>query len=385
VTGERGVSNYEEATIVRRIFKEYSQGMPPRQIATRLNAEGVPSPLGGQWNASTINGNRQRRNGILNNQLYVGRIAYNRQRFVKDPDTAKRTARPNPEHLWVTKEVPHLRIVDDGLWHAVRAMKHLHSSRWGNKRQTKKRLLSGLLKCGCCGGGMTIHRGNRYYCFARREKGTCNADRGICVPELEERVLGGLKDLLLGNEALVDEFAAEFKRELARLRKERHGDQRHLSRELEQVERGIKRCLDFITKGDGDPGSVRDKLRELERRRTELVAELAARQGDRSIEIHPNLPDLYRRKVTDLRQLLEDETTRPQAVETIRSLIERIEISPGERRGNCEVVIVGALAQILAVAQQHTGASKRQTGTSLLVAGAGFVQARTSGELRRAV
>jgi DNA invertase Pin-like site-specific DNA recombinase len=367
--GEREIDP-EEAAIVRRIFKEYAQGLSPRQIAARLNSEGVTSPRGGQWNASTINGNRQRRNGILNNELYVGRITYNRQRFVKDPDTAKRTARPNPEHQWVTREVPHLCIIDDDLWQAVQAIKQGHSSRWGNKRQTKKRLLSGLLRCGLCGGGMTISRGDRYYCSTRREKGTCNADRGIGAPELEERVLGGLKDLLLGNEALVDEFAAEFQRELMRLRKERHGDHRRLSRELEQVERGIKRCLEFVAGGDGDPGSVRDKLRELDQRRSEITAELTARQGDMTIEIHPNLPDLYRRKVANLQQVLEDETTRPQAVETIRSLVDRIEISPRQRRGHCEVVVVGALAQVLAFVHQRTAAPTRQAGTSLMVAGA---------------
>jgi hypothetical protein len=191
---------------------------------------------------------------------------------------------------------------------------------------------------------MTISRGDRYYCSARREKGTCAADRGIGAPELEERVLGGLKDLLLGNEALVEEFAAEFKRELARFSKERHGDHRCLSRDLEQVERSIKRRLDFIAGGDGDPGSVRDKLQELDQRWREIVVELAA--GNSTIEIHPNLPDLYRRKVGELRQLLEDDTTRPQAFEIIRSLVNRIEISPGQRRGCCEVVVVGALAQV---------------------------------------
>jgi site-specific DNA recombinase len=74
---------------------------------------------GGEWNASTINGNRQRRNGILNNELYVGRITHNRQRFVKDPDTSRRTARLSPEHLWVRRDVAHLRIIDDDLWHSV--------------------------------------------------------------------------------------------------------------------------------------------------------------------------------------------------------------------------------------------------------------------------
>ena len=109
--GEREIDE-PQARIVRRIFAEYAQGLAPRLIAARLNKESIPSPRGGPWNASTINGSRQRRNGILNNELYTGRITYNRQRFTKDPDTAKRVARLNPAHEWIVKEVPHLRIID---------------------------------------------------------------------------------------------------------------------------------------------------------------------------------------------------------------------------------------------------------------------------------
>jgi site-specific DNA recombinase len=348
-TGEREIKP-EEAEIVRRIFKEYADGMAPRQIAVRLNREGVPSPRGGRWNASTVDGNRLRRNGILNNELYAGRITYNRQRFVKDPETGKRIARLNPEHEWVIREVVDLRIIDDELWQQVQEIKRRYSSRWGNKRQTKKRLLSGLLKCGRCGGGMTTSRGSRYYCSARREKGICDADRGIGAEELEARVLNGLRDILLDNEALIDEFASEFKRELKRLRRERDVAGRHLAKELQQVERGIKRCLDFITGGDGDPGSVRQHLRQLESRKRELVTEVQS-QPIRVLDLHPNLPDLYRRKIAQLKQILDDEGTRSQAVDIIRSLIGHIEVHPRQERGRCDVVVVGALAQVLAFAQ----------------------------------
>lgn len=372
---EQAAAYYDMSTaaIIRRIFEEYTDGLAPRQFAARLNREAVPGPRGGYWNASTINGNRRRRNGILNNELYIGRIAYNRQRFVKDPETGRRMARPNPEHQWVVKEVPALRIIEDELWERVQAIKQRYSSRWGNKRQSKKRLLSGLLKCGRCGGGMTIRRGDRYYCSARREKGTCDADRGISVQELENRVLNGLRDILLENEALVDEFAAEFKRELNRLRKERLGSSRQLLKDLQEVERGIARCLDFITGGDGDPGSVRDQLVRLEARKREINADLKPLERDTEIAIHPNLPELYRRKVAALQQALGDEATRAHAVELIRSLLDRVEVHPSQERGRCAVTIVGALAQLLAFAQQKTtAASPGDGGTFLMVAGGGF-------------
>jgi hypothetical protein len=44
--------------------------------------------------------------------------------------------------------------------------------------------------------------------------------------------------------------------------------------------RGIKRCLDFITGGAGDPGSVRDQLCRLEARKREIIADLKTQQGD---------------------------------------------------------------------------------------------------------
>ena len=371
-TGEREIDP-DQAAIIRRMFKEYADGIAPRQIARRLNAEGVPSPRGGQWNASTINGSWQRRNGILNNELYLGRINYNRQQFVKDPETGKRVSRPNPKHEWIKKEVPHLRIIDDETWEAVQAIKARYSSSKGNKRQTKKRLLTGLVKCGCCSGSMTIINRERYYCSAKRERGTCDSTVGIKAAELEERVLNGLKDILLGNEDLIEAFVTEFKAEVARLRKQRGTRERQVQMDLNKVSTAIKRCLTFITEGDGDPGLVRDELRDLEVRKRDLERTINAVHEEQSVELHPNMADLYHKKVTELQSLLTDETARPQAMELIRSMIEHIEVHAGKERGKPDVILVGALAQILAFTQQNnTAASNGDGGRVLMVAGAGF-------------
>ena len=369
-TGEREIDP-DQAAIIRRMFKEYADGIAPRQIARRLNAEGVPSPRGGQWNASTINGSRQRRNGILNNELYLGRINYNRQKFVKDPETGKRVSRPNPKHEWIKKEVPHLRIIDDETWEAVQAIKARYSSSKGNKRQTKKRLLTGLVKCGCCSGSMTIINRERYYCSAKRERGTCDSTVGIKAAEIEDRVLTGLKDILLGNEDLIEAFVTEFKAEVARLRKQRGTRERQVQKDLNKVSTAIKRCLTFITEGDGDPGLVRDELRDLEVRKRDLERTINAVHEEQSVELHPNMADLYHKKVTELQSLLTDETARPQAMELIRSMIEHIEVHAGKERGKPDVILVGALAQILAFTQQNnTAASNGDGGRVLMVAGA---------------
>jgi hypothetical protein len=108
---------------------------------------------------------------------------------------------------------------------------------------------------------------------------------------------------------------------------------------------------------------VRDELRRLEACKRDLDAALMARQDSEGIVIHPNLPELYRKKVGKLQQALQYEATRPQVVETIRSLVDRIEVSPSQARGHCEVTIVGALAQILAFGQKTTAASTGGGGT----------------------
>ena len=46
-TGEREIDP-NQAVVIKHIFTEYANGMVPRRIAGRLNAEGVPSPRGGQ-------------------------------------------------------------------------------------------------------------------------------------------------------------------------------------------------------------------------------------------------------------------------------------------------------------------------------------------------
>ena len=68
-----------EAEIVRRVFKEYVDGVSPRHIVYQLNKEGVPPPRGTRWNASTLNGNPERGSGILRNSLYVGQLAWNKE------------------------------------------------------------------------------------------------------------------------------------------------------------------------------------------------------------------------------------------------------------------------------------------------------------------
>jgi len=152
--------NAAEAEVVRRIFREFTAGKAPRVIARGLNADRVSGPRGRPWSDTTIRGHALRGTGILHNELYIGRLIWNRQRYVKDPQTGKRLARPNPPSAWLVTAVPELRIVDDALWQEAqvrlgeirqspRVVKARAAEFWLHRRA--RHLLTGLAYCGACG------------------------------------------------------------------------------------------------------------------------------------------------------------------------------------------------------------------------------------------
>jgi len=130
--------------------------------------------------------------GILNNEMDVGRIVWNRQRFIKDPDTGKRVSLLNPREEWVVREVPELRIVPQDLWNAVktrqRMMKHSSETSGENgiwERRRARYLLSGLARCGLCGGGFSMISATHLGCSTARNKGGCSSRTAIKRTELD--------------------------------------------------------------------------------------------------------------------------------------------------------------------------------------------------------
>ena len=163
VSGERKI-NVEQAEVVREIFRRFAAGEGPRAIARALNDRRVPGPYGRPWGDTTIRGHAKKGTGVLNNELYRGKLIWGRQRFIKDPSTGKRVSQLNPAGSETASDVPHLRIVDDGLWAAVkerqekvsRPLTDPHLTKPLNETHRPRFLLSGLLTCGICGGGYTI-------------------------------------------------------------------------------------------------------------------------------------------------------------------------------------------------------------------------------------
>ncbi|WP_338085584.1 recombinase family protein [Gluconobacter potus] len=126
-----------------------------------------------------IRGDRERGTGVLNNEMYVGRLVWNRLRYLKDPDTGKRVSRLNPVSEWVIQEVPELRIIEQDLWDAVKARQAettFSQPQRGNEALSERRrprhLFAGLIRCGCCGGGYSMISKDLLGCSAARRRAT---------------------------------------------------------------------------------------------------------------------------------------------------------------------------------------------------------------------
>ena len=284
-------------------------------------------------------------------------------------------ARLNPAGSEVVVDVPHLRIIDDDLWDAVkrrqaevaRPLTDPHVTTPLNDLHRPRFLLSGLLTCGVCGGGYTIRAKDRYGCARRGSQGTCSNSRGINRQELERRVLDGLRSSLV-SEDLVAEFIAEYQAEWNRLQAERRVSATQRDRKLAEVNRRISGIVDALERGIITP-TTKQRLEVLEAEKanlehTPVEAPLPA--------IHPNLAQLYRTKVARLEQELADPEIAAEAKSVLRSMIKTIKIAPGANRGEVLLELHGELATVLAAGQAKSnkdGAPVAQIQVSV-VAGA---------------
>jgi len=373
VTGERKI-NEAEATIIRRIFREFAAGKSPKAIATDLNRDNIPGPNGKDWGGTTIRGHVKRGTGIIHNELYVGVIVWNRLRYIKNPETGKRVSRINPEAEWIRTEVPKLRIVDDELWQAVRQRQQEIAEKFENvtkgvrayrakKLNGLRRpafLFSGLLKCGCCGGDYGIITKDRYGCLNRNRRGTCDNGRTIRREVVEARILAGLTEKLVSAENVAEAVRA-YAEELNRQNRERRAQADIDRKALDKVNRGIVGIMSAIEDGMYQP-AMKARMDDLEQQKAEITARMADVPIDVP-DIHPNIAEIYKTRVKQLSAALNDPELHNQAAEAIRALVGEVVLTPGDKRGQINATLRGELMGILDIVSERKTRTRPQVIT----------------------
>ncbi len=392
ITGEREI-NPTQAAVIQRIFKDYALGKSPRAIAIALNAEGIPGPKQAGWGQSTINGNPKRGTGILNNELYIGRLVWNRLTYVSDPTSNKRVSRPNEAEDIIVRELPGARIIDQALWQSVKdrqaASGHGEASPrqkattkadapgfWSHQRP--RYLLTGLMKCGACGGGYSKISKNLFGCAAARNKGTCDNRLNIRTDEVEDIVLAGLKHRLMAPE-IYKEFVAAFIAERNAIVAQHNAKFIDAKAEISEIKTKLAAFMNAILK-EGASRSISAMISTLEAREDELNAILAKQEAPEP-SLMPNLADIYHAKVAALHEALVDPANKDEAFGIIRTLIDEVRLIP--ESGQLRVDLRGALAGILSLAYNDKPHLRRGADGSVsvlveqmkLVAGARFERA----------
>ncbi len=137
------VINDDEAKIVRRIFREYLDGMGSVQIAKRLANEKVPKRFGGEWSSAYVV-------DVLTNEKYTGDCLLQKT-FVED-HLSKKTHRNIGQLPRYYAENTHPAIVDHETYERAQRILAVRREYINIRKPTVARYpFSGKIVCGNCG------------------------------------------------------------------------------------------------------------------------------------------------------------------------------------------------------------------------------------------
>jgi site-specific DNA recombinase len=262
-SGDREVDE-AQAKIVRRIFQDYADGLSAVAICAALNRERVPSPgsswgrnvrRSNGWVVSAIAGDRKRGIGILNNELYCGRVIWNRFRWVRSAaDSSKRKCLPNPRKDWIEHQDERLRIVPQSLWDRVKqrqadleqsiGLRIAAGIAKGKAGPRPRHLLSGLLRCGSCGANFVVSGRDTYACSAHVHGRDCDNTVRLKRAVVEPLLITGVRETLTQPEVL-----AQARRAVDAALKRIKNDQRSSSGQIDKLRAEIANLTDAIAAG----------------------------------------------------------------------------------------------------------------------------------------
>ena len=294
-----------QAAVVREIFERYIAGQSHRAIAAELNERQVPS-AGTTWarkkhRASGWMGSAIR--VILLNQLYTGEVCWNKNKFVRNPETERIVRRARPKSEWVITRDESLRIIAEETFAKAQVRSKVRSNADGRlKRGGKVRyLLSGLLRCGACGANFVSADAKKYACSSYINGGAsaCSNKTRVRRDVLERGVIGPIKAELLDPDR-IRRMAGKLQKRFSDLRAEagrRGGD---APRELAELDARLDRLRDRLRKGDPDmePDELQTAIDRVHAKRQQLAVSLQPADGTAKVlAMLPKAAELYCKQI----------------------------------------------------------------------------------------
>lgn len=177
--------NETEAAIVRMIFQMFTEEhMSLTAIAKRLNLGKYPTKRGAHWNVTHLR-------YLLGNPFYIGKVRWNYA-------TRLNGKRPKDESEWIIADGVHEPLIDEPTFQkAAELLKKSANTGWIHGHMPAKHWISGMLRCGSCGGPMTYSsetkRNKAAYRCHNHLAGTCPVTNRILVSKLEPAIFEGLE------------------------------------------------------------------------------------------------------------------------------------------------------------------------------------------------
>ena len=336
VRGESGEMEIDEAeaAIVKRIFVEFANGDSTLTIAKRLNRDGIASPRGGVWFATALLTNGNKLGGILRCEQYQGVRVWNRSKGVLNPDSGRTEFRPNPESGWQRVEVPQFRLVEDEIWQRVAQRiaegKNRVGPRIGRPLETgTKRLLTGLLYCGACGGRMKrasgTKRGPLITCRFQGV-GTCSHKRYYKLEKIEAVVTEMVARILADPTA-----AASYAEQYIELRRKENAQMgkthKQALKALNDAKAAKERVLDLHVRGLRGIDETETKVRALMVEIAECEKVLARTPDAPNVDYHPQAVKAYREALETMAEKGNDPAMDEYRLQ-LRNLVSKVIIHP---------------------------------------------------------
>lgn len=283
ISGSRGrkrkklAINEAEAGIVRMAYDLYLNGlegheMGCKEIAKHLTDKGLLM-RGKPWNI-------QKTHKLLSDSLYMGEY------FTNIRDSKANANRPPEE--WVKVTVP--AIIDAAKFERVREKREARApSKIPPRIVNSPTLLTGLLKCGVCGGSMTLVTGKggryRFYkCTSRQNQGNHACTSGnLPMEKLDGLVLEQLAQKIFAKERL-QTLMAELRKRIKGSKDDQQERINEINRQIKKTEERQQRLLDAIETGiiELDETTQR-RAQQLKAAREALFIELAGVRRDTSL------------------------------------------------------------------------------------------------------
>lgn len=267
--------NPAEAEVVREIYRRVLAGEPFATIAADLNARGIRTKDGNQWNKNSFR-------VMLRNDTYIG--TYRFADFEK-PDS-----------------IP--PIITKGDFAKMQTFLENKKNPQGRHREDGDYLLTGKLFCGHCGAYMvgesgTAKNGTLHYyyaCQTRRKKHTCKKEN-VRRDWIERRVAELTKQIILRDDiiAWIAESSVKFQKQSQGL-----SDIGIIEQSLSDSRKSQKNLLTAIEAGIFT-ATTRDRLLEIE-------ADIARLERQRAIEKSKHIPIEKEQIIFGLQKLKDGDT-----------------------------------------------------------------------------